>query len=173
MPPPSEEDLRVTARTLKYLDPGLTARELGNTLNKDHKWVLRWWKREDKENSPRGLGASKTLTPTKLSFIKRRVCGTQKARGGVRKRKLSVREVTDQLREERDVDVCRETVRLAIKDDLGLKYRKSSGFSKTWHVPMSQQLRKSGATITYRTSLTMSEHHQLLWSGPLKRFLVN
>ena len=115
MQPPSEQDLRVTVRTLKYLNPGLTARELGNTLKKDHKWVLRWWGREDQENAPRGQSASKTLTPTKLNFIKRRVCGTQKARGGVRKRKLSVREVTDQLREERGVDVSRETVRVAIK----------------------------------------------------------
>ena len=77
MQPPSEQDLRVTVRTLKYLNPGLTARELGNTLKKDHKWVLRWWGREDQENAPRGQSASKTLTPTKLSFIKRRVCGTQ------------------------------------------------------------------------------------------------
>ena len=91
MPTPSEEDLRVTVRTLKSLDPSKTARELAKTLHKDHKWVIRWWKREHTENSPRGSTVSKTLTPTKLSLIKRKVCGTQKARGGVRKRKMSVR----------------------------------------------------------------------------------
>ena len=90
MPPPSEEDLRVTARTLKFLDPSLTARELAKTLKKSHTWVLRWWMREEKENAPRGSGTEKTLTPKKLKFIKRKVCGTVKARGGVKKRKLSV-----------------------------------------------------------------------------------
>ena len=45
MQPPSQQDLRVTVRTLKYLHPGSAARELGNALKKDHKWVLRWWGR--------------------------------------------------------------------------------------------------------------------------------
>ena len=54
MPTPSEEDLRVTVRTLKSLDLSKTARQLAKTLHKDHKWVIRWWKREYTENSPRG-----------------------------------------------------------------------------------------------------------------------
>ena len=54
LPSPSEEDLRVTVRTWHRLHPQMTSRQLGKLFNRNQKWVLYWWERDDPKSRPRG-----------------------------------------------------------------------------------------------------------------------
>lgn len=120
----SPEHLRSYCFTKHQLQPEISAREIAKDVGKDHKWVQRWWDRPSQKPLPRG----NSLLPRKLSdsdvaFVKRKMKGTKASSGGDRKRKLSIREVCQDLSNERDIDVSYGTVqKCAI--DLGLTYKR-------------------------------------------------
>lgn len=117
----SEEELRVYVSVHHRLHPQLSSRDIGKLVGRDQKWVLRWWTAESPKNKPRGNVSSPKLAKADVAFVKRKVKGTKRARGGDRKRKASLREVVEQLSEERKVDVCVNTVRQTLHDSMAYR----------------------------------------------------
>ncbi len=79
----------------------------------DHKYVLRWWERVDKDNRNRGREQNKN-TEDLRKIVKRMMVGTKQGAGGVKIRKDSIRETRKRLRDEEKIDVSYGTVRKCV-----------------------------------------------------------
>lgn len=117
-------DDRAGVRVLRRLHPEWSERRIGREIGRTPKFVKKWIERDDTANLARGRSKKRyILTEEFRKKIKRKMVGSLRAKGGGKRRKLSIREMVKELKENGEKGNY-TTVREAVNDISKYRRRK-------------------------------------------------
>ncbi len=90
----TKNDDRAGVRVLRRLHPAWSERRIGREIGRTPKFVKKWLERDDSKSLPRGITRTNSVVTEQFKKkVKRKMVGSLKAKGGGKRRKLSIREI--------------------------------------------------------------------------------